>query len=119
MVFLAPLDNLLWDRGMVKEIFDFEYKWEAYTPKNQRRYGHYVLPILHGDKFIGRIEPRQIGNSLEIRCLWIEPHVRWTRELEESFYSCLDKFGKYLNIKIVRWLCEKPKCSAWPNKNRA
>jgi len=119
MVFLAPLDNLLWDRGMVKEIFDFEYKWEAYTPKNQRRYGHYVLPILYGDKFIGRIEPRQIGNSLEIRCLWIEPYVRWTRELEESFYSCLDKFGKYLNIKIVRWLCEKPKCSAWPNKNRA
>jgi len=44
MVFLAPLDNLLWDREMIKDIFDFEYKWEVYTPKHQRKYGYYVLP---------------------------------------------------------------------------
>lgn len=118
MVFLAPLDNLLWDRNMIKDIFDFEYKWEVYTPQHQRKYGHYTLPILHGDKFIGRIEPRQIGKVLEIRGLWIEPDFSWNREVNKSFYSCLVGFKKYLNIQTVRWLCEKPKCLAEPSKNR-
>jgi len=118
MVFLAPLDNLLWDRGIIKDFFDFEYRWEAYTPKHQRKYGHYALPILYGDKFIGRIEPRQVGNLLEVRGLWIEPHIRWIQKLNESFYSCLEEFRKYLNIETVRWMCEKPKYLTGPNKNR-
>ena len=54
--FIAPLDNLLWDRKLIGAVFDFSYKWEIYTPKQQRRYGYYVLPILYGDRFVGRIE---------------------------------------------------------------
>ena len=37
------------------ELFDFDYKWEIYTPAAQRKYGFYVLPILYGERFIGRI----------------------------------------------------------------
>lgn len=54
--FLAPLDNLLWDRKIIIELFDFDYKWEIYTPKIQRKYGYYTLPILYGENFVGRIE---------------------------------------------------------------
>ena len=102
IVFLAPLDNLLWDREMIKNIFDFEYKWEVYTPKHQRKYGHYVLPILYGDKFIGRIEPRQVGDTLEIRGLWLEPDFQWNEVVDKSFYSYLEKFKKYLNVQKIK-----------------
>ena len=53
---LAPLDNMLWDRRLIKALFDFDYKWEIYTPEAQRKYGYYVLPLLYGDRFIGRVE---------------------------------------------------------------
>jgi len=102
IVFLAPLDNLLWDREMIKNIFDFEYKWEVYTPKHQRKFGHYVLPILYGDKFIGRIEPRQVGDTLEIRGLWLEPDFQWNEVVDKSFYSYLEKFKKYLNVQKIK-----------------
>lgn len=52
--FIAPLDNIIWDRKFVKEIFDFEYIWEVYKPEKLRQYGYYVLPILLGDKLIAR-----------------------------------------------------------------
>ena len=56
MEFLAPLDNLLWDRNLIREIFDFDYKWEIYTPKEKRKYGAYVLPVLYKNRFVGRLE---------------------------------------------------------------
>lgn len=108
MVFLAPLDNLLWDREMIKDIFGFEYKWEVYTPKHQRKYGHYVLPILYGDKFIGRIEPRQVGSVLEIRGIWLEQNFKWSHAVDESFTNCLNTFKDYLGVQTVQWLCEAP-----------
>jgi hypothetical protein len=111
IVFLAPLDNLLWDRNMIKDIFDFEYKWEVYTPKHQRKYGHYALPILYGDKLIGRIEPRQVDKTLEIRGLWLEPNFQWNKIVDKSFNGYLNKFKDYLGVQAIEWLCEPPKCS--------
>ncbi len=72
--FIAPLDSLIWDRKLIAALFRFQYTWEVYTPKEKRRYGSYVLPILYGDAFIGRIEPvcdRRAG-ILRIRGLWWE-----------------------------------------------
>jgi uncharacterized protein YcaQ len=56
--FLAPLDPILWDREALEPFYDFEYRWEVYTPAVKRRWGYYVLPILFGDRLVGRIEPR-------------------------------------------------------------
>jgi uncharacterized protein YcaQ len=55
--FLAPLDNLLWDRMLVQKIFDFQYSWEVYIPVEKRKYGYYVLPVLYQNKIIARMEP--------------------------------------------------------------
>ncbi len=95
--FIAPLDNMLWDRKLIKELFDFDYKWEIYTPLAQRKYGHYVLPILHGDKFIGRIE---MVNDKKSKCLivkniWFEDGVRQTRKLKTDMDKCINKFAKF------------------------
>ena len=48
----------MWDRGALGPLYDFEYRWEVYTPAAKRRWGYYVLPILFGDRLVGRIEPR-------------------------------------------------------------
>jgi uncharacterized protein YcaQ len=73
--FIAPLDNLIWDRDLVKALFDFDYKWEVYVPEGKRKFGYYVLPILYEDRFVGRLEPsrdKKRTNKLEINRLWFE-----------------------------------------------
>jgi len=56
--FLAPLDPLVWDRDFLRQLYGFDYIWEVYVPEAKRRWGYYVLPILFGDRLVGRIEPR-------------------------------------------------------------
>jgi uncharacterized protein len=58
VAFVAPLDPLMWDRSLLGPLWSFDYIWEVYTPLAKRRWGYYVLPILFGDRLVGRIEPR-------------------------------------------------------------
>jgi uncharacterized protein YcaQ len=75
VTFLAPLDPLCWDRDLLRAIFDFDYVWEVYVPAARRRWGYYVLPILFGDRLVGRIEPRFDRPARAVRVLgaWWEP----------------------------------------------
>jgi uncharacterized protein YcaQ len=74
VAFLAPLDPLCWDRDLLRRLFDFDYVWEVYVPEAKRRWGYYVLPILYGDRLVGRIEPRlnRRAGTLDIVGLWWE-----------------------------------------------
>ena len=58
VAFIAPFDSLLWDTALLASLFDFDYVWEGFFPPAKRRWGYYVLPIVFGDRFVGRIEPR-------------------------------------------------------------
>lgn len=87
--FLAPLDPLLWDRELLQPLFGFEYRWEVYTPAAKRRWGYYVLPLLFGDRLVGRIEPRIDRRARVVRVLGL----RWEPEFEplatEGFVAAL------------------------------
>ena len=58
VAFLSPFDPLIWDRGLLGSLFEFDYVWELFLPPAKRRWGWYVLPIVFRDRFVGRIEPR-------------------------------------------------------------
>jgi uncharacterized protein YcaQ len=74
-VLLSPFDNLICDRLRTERLWDFDYRIEIYVPKPKRKYGYYVLPILHGEKLIGRLDPemdRERG-QLRVNGVWAEP----------------------------------------------
>jgi uncharacterized protein YcaQ len=73
--FIAPLDPLAWDRRLLRELWGFDYLWEVYVPEAKRKWGYYVLPILFGDRLVGRIEPRidRKTKTLRILGIWFEP----------------------------------------------
>ncbi|MGB2894625.1 MAG: crosslink repair DNA glycosylase YcaQ family protein [Anaerolineales bacterium] len=97
-VILAPLDNLLWDRRFVKELFDFYYIWEVYKPVAERRYGYYVLPILYGDRFVARFEPGQDkkNGALIIKNWWWEPGINQSGRMHAALRNCFKQFLDYL-----------------------
>jgi hypothetical protein len=74
VAFLAPLDPFVWDRALLRDLFGFDYVWEVYVPQARRRWGYYVLPILFGDRLVGRIEPRieRREGVLRVVGLWFE-----------------------------------------------
>jgi len=65
-VVLSPFDDLISDRDRTQALFDFEFRLDIYVPKDKRRWGYFVLPILDGDRFIGRIDPRFDRRSREL-----------------------------------------------------
>jgi uncharacterized protein YcaQ len=74
VAFLAPLDPLAWDRDLLRSLYGFDYVWEVYVPAAKRRWGYYVLPLLFGDRLVGRIEPRidRRTDTLRVLGLWWE-----------------------------------------------
>ncbi len=71
---LAPLDPFVWDRALLRSLFDFDYRWEVYTPAHLRRFGYYALPLLWGDRLVGRVEPSpdRTKGRLVLKGLWFE-----------------------------------------------
>lgn len=94
---IAPLDSLMWDRKLIKALFGFSYKWEIYTPEKERKYGHYVLPILSGDRFIGRAELicDRKKKTLNVGSVWLEDGVKNTKKLTGKLDKCFNEFAKF------------------------
>ena len=97
MSFIAPLDPLLWDKALILLLWDFRYSWEIYTPAEKRRYGYYTLPILFGDRFVGRIDTAvdRKENVLRVKGLWWEPGVRQTKKMDTALERTLRNFAKF------------------------
>ena len=103
MSFIAPLDPLMWDKSLVQAIFDFKYSWEIYTPAVKRKYGYYTLPIIFGDRFIGRIEavPDKKDKVLQVKGLWWESDVKVTKKINNALEKTLKQFAKFNDCQSV------------------
>jgi uncharacterized protein YcaQ len=72
---LSPFDQLIHHRPRTEALFDFRYRMEIYVPKAKRQYGYFVLPILDGDRLVGRIDPvmERATNRIRINSVYAEP----------------------------------------------
>lgn len=110
--FLAPLDNMLWDRKLIAALFGFDYKWEIYTPVHQRRYGHYVLPVLYGDRFAGRVEAicNRKEKTLIVKNFWYEEGVRPGKRLQAAVLKRLKRLAEFNDCPGISVLTGVPLC---------
>jgi hypothetical protein len=94
VTFLSPFDRLVHDRARALALWGFHYRLEMYVPVAKRRYGYYVLPILRGDRIVGRIEPvfDRTDTVLRVEGLWWEPGEE-PIDLAEPLASLADFLG--------------------------
>ena len=110
--FLAPLDPLVWDRRMLRELFGFDYLWEVYVPEAKRKWGYYVLPMLYGDRFVGRIEPRldRKTKTLAIIGAWFEPGFEPMEDPRfiGAFADAIEAYRGFVGATKVTWPRTRP-----------
>jgi len=89
---LPPLDNVLWDRERLADLFGFRYSWEIYLPPTKRRYGPYTMPVLEGDRFIGRLDARfdRKERVLRVVQLTLEPDVQPSLDRMRRVWSAVE-----------------------------
>ena len=94
---IAPLDNMMWDRKLIVALFGFDYTWEIYTPEAKRKYGAYVLPILQGERFIGRVEVvcNRKTKTLLVKNVWYEDGVKPTKKSLQALDKCFNRFANF------------------------
>jgi uncharacterized protein len=110
--FLAPLDPLVWDRRMLRELWGFDYLWEVYVPEAKRRWGYYVLPMLYGDRFVGRIEPRldRKTQTLNILGIWFEAGFRPMDDVRfiPALRDAIEAYRCFVGATKVTWPRTRP-----------
>jgi uncharacterized protein YcaQ len=107
VAFVAPLDPIVWDRGLLRTLWDFDYRWEVYVPAPKRRWGYYVLPLLWGERFVGRIEPRieRASRTLRVLDLWWEDGFDPVEVdgFGEAFVRALLAHARFLGADRIAW----------------
>jgi uncharacterized protein len=98
---LGPFDPLVADRERAEALFDFRFRLEIYVPAARREFGYYVLPILHGDRLIGRIDPALDRRSgvLKINAIYAEPHA--PADAWPSVERAIDDLAQWLGASAI------------------
>jgi uncharacterized protein YcaQ len=107
VAFLPPFDPLVWDRGLLGSLFEFDYVWELFHPPAKRRWGWYVLPILFRDRFVGRIEPRidRAARRVQVLGLWWEEGFEPKRAegFVDAMREALDAYVRFARVDSTEW----------------
>jgi uncharacterized protein YcaQ len=102
---LSPFDNLICDRKRTEGLFNFRYRIEIYTPPAKREYGYYVLPILHGDRFIGRIDPRmdRQAKRLHVNAVHAEPDAPHDGQAGQAIARAIEELAEFLGAREIAY----------------
>ena len=102
-VLLSPFDNLICDRVRTEQLFNFYYRIEIYVPKAKRQYGYYVLPILHGDQLIGRVDSRmdRKAGRYYVENVYAEENAPMTKKAGRELGRALRNLARFLGTNQV------------------
>ena len=104
---LSPFDPLISDRARTKDLFDFEYSIECYTPAPKRKYGYFVLPILHRGRLIGRLDAKawRKEGRLQVISLFLEPGISINAGLIKALAKTLRSYANWqgLGTGVIDW----------------
>jgi uncharacterized protein YcaQ len=94
---LSPFDNFIIQRERIRWLFGFDYQLECYVPAAKRRYGHFVLPVLWGDRFAARLEAKALRerSKLVLTGLWFEPGYEKNRQFRQALRAALENFAAF------------------------
>jgi uncharacterized protein YcaQ len=108
---LSPFDNLICDRARTEQLFNFDFRIEIYVPKDKRKYGYYVLPILHGDQIIGRIDPlmNRKDKVLTVNAVYAEPGAPLNGETGKAVAGAIEELATFLGAKTIGYGENVPK----------
>ena len=110
VAFLPPFDPLVWDRGLLGSLFEFDYVWELFFPPAKRRWGWYVLPMIFRDRFVGRIEPRidRAGGQVQVLGLWWEDGFapRRTDGFVDAMRTALRAYLGFARVSRLEWAAQ-------------
>jgi uncharacterized protein YcaQ len=101
---LCPFDPILRDRNRALRRFGFDYRFEAFVPEPKRHYGYFVLPILEGDRLVGRLDPKlhRDRGLLEIKGLWWEPGVKATKVRRRGLDEAIERMATFVGADEVQ-----------------
>ncbi|MCC7358935.1 MAG: YcaQ family DNA glycosylase [Anaerolineales bacterium] len=101
---LSPFDPVVWDRQRARELFNFDYTIEVYTPAAKRRFGYFTLPILHRGALVARLDPKahRAQGVFEARSLALEPGVKATETLAVELAAALHGLAAWHGTPEVR-----------------
>ncbi|GGI45180.1 uncharacterized protein YcaQ [Agromyces flavus] len=97
---LSPLDRLVFDRRRLAELFDVEYVLEMYKPRDQRRWGYWAMPVLHGDRLVGKVDATADRAEGVLRVDAIHEDEPFTPEVVEAVFAELDSLAGWLGLEI-------------------
>ena len=98
---LSPFDRLVYDRVRAQELFDFEYTLEMYKPAAKRRWGYFALPVLHGDRLVGKVNAIADRKASVLRVHAIHEDVRFTRTITKAVRAELADLASWLELGAV------------------
>lgn len=105
MRLLGILDPLIWDRELLKKVFDFDYTWEVYKKEQDQKWGYYVFPLLFKGKLFGRLESKTIPEDgrkiLTFFNLLVEPGTKITNDEKEAFNTLVKRISTFISAEAT------------------
>ncbi|MEW7314278.1 winged helix-turn-helix domain-containing protein [Buttiauxella gaviniae] len=101
---LSPFDPVVWDRKRAEALFNFSYRLECYTPAEKRKYGYFVLPLLHQGVLVGRMDAKMHRKTqeLEVISLYLEEGIKPTQSLNNGLHTALTDFARWQGATLIR-----------------